>query len=863
MSQGRIVAALGLIEVVQRLGRLPKVFSLLFMLVGLASPAADAQDPQQTADPYPLRLADTSSPRDTLRSFLTDATENTLAARAGVTDADAQAAFMRAVSTMDLSTTPHSGSWVVQIQRFLLLKEILDRVALPPEEEIPGDNEVAENGLARWTIPNTGIVIKRIGEGPRTGEFLFAAETVERLDVLYRGVKHLPYKPGATPDLYDAYLRSTDSEVFREREARNRLKPVDTTNPRSTLLGFLDAVSRAHVLITEAEAALAATPPTLSEEEARQIERRAHNFLSRAAFALDLKEVPASLHDEIGIETVIQLKEIFDRMWLPNLDFVPDADMVEAARQKAPATALEAGSPFRWRYPNTEIEIVEILEGDRAGEFLFSAKTVREAEEFFNKVRDLPYRSEVSADHRGQYAFSDPTKGFYDYFTTTPGYLIPRAHFLGALLDDLPDWSLAVYAEQTVWQWGGFVLSVLAAAVAVLLVFRLARRYAKHLGEVKDHWLRVLLPVIVAVIVLIVNDFASQGLNLTGDVQAAVKAGGEAIIVAMMAWAVFALFAAFAETVIAAPQIRGESIDASLLRLLAGIVGFLVAAWIVIDGLQELGADVIPLLAGLGIGGLAVALAAQKTIANVIGSLILFANRPVRVGDFCRYGDQVGTVEKIGLISTQIRSLERTIVTVPNAEFSEMKLDNISKRDERLFKTTLQLRYETTPEQLRYLLARLRQLLLTHPMVTPEPARVRFVDLAAYSQDVEIFAYLRCQDQSTFLAIKEDILLRIVGIVNEAGTGFAFPSQTAYLGRDDGLDEDRARTAEEEVAAWRAKGALPFPEFEEQERERLQDTLDYPPKGSPHIERDEGDAALPGESPATGDSADRKQARDQ
>jgi len=96
--------------------------------------------------------------------------------------------------------------------------------------------------------------------------------------------------------------------------------------------------------------------------------------------------------------------------------------------------------------------------------------------------------------------------------------------------------------------------------------------------------------------------------------------------------------------------------------------------------------------------------------------------------------------------------------------------------------------------------------------------------------------------------------------VKDAGTGFAFPSQTAYLGRDGGLDAERSGAAEAEVDAWRSKGELPFPEFEEQERERLQDTLDYPPKGSPRIEGDESEAALPGASSATGDSDDRKQA---
>ena len=105
------------------------------------------------------------------------------------------------------------------------------------------------------------------------------------------------------------------------------------------------------------------------------------------------------------------------------------------------------------------------------------------------------------------------------------------------------------------------------------------------------------------------------------------------------------------------------------------------------------------------------------------------------------------------------------MVTVPNAEFAQMKLDNFTLRDRRLLRTTLQLRYETTPDQLRYILAKLRELLLGHPMVTLDPARVRFVGYGAYSLDVEIFAYLRCRDQNTFLAMQEDVLLRMADII--------------------------------------------------------------------------------------------------
>jgi MscS family membrane protein len=186
---------------------------------------------------------------------------------------------------------------------------------------------------------------------------------------------------------------------------------------------------------------------------------------------------------------------------------------------------------------------------------------------------------------------------------------------------------------------------------------------------------------------------------------------------------------------------RKQVLDPALTRILFRLVGIVVAAIIVIYAVEFFGFSVAPLVAGLGVGGLAIALAIRPTLENILGGLTLFADQPVRVGDFCRYGSEVGTVQEIGLRSTRIRSRERTLVTIPNAEFSQMKLENFSVRDQRLLRTTLNLRYETTMDQLRYVLAELRKLLFGHPMVTESPARVRFVDLGAYSIDVEIFAY--------------------------------------------------------------------------------------------------------------------------
>jgi MscS family membrane protein len=267
--------------------------------------------------------------------------------------------------------------------------------------------------------------------------------------------------------------------------------------------------------------------------------------------------------------------------------------------------------------------------------------------------------------------------------------------------------------------------------------------------------------------------------------------------------------------------------------MVARVCGIALTLVILFQGAHELGVPVAGLVTGLGVGGLALALAARPSIENFIGSLVLYTDRPVRVGDFCRYGEEIGKVEEIGLRSTRIRGLDRTVTTIPNAKFSRMEIVNLTRRDRMLLRTTLALRYETTPDQLRFVLAKLRELLLAHPKITNEPARVRFVGFGDYSLDVEIFAYGQTRDWNKFLAIREDVFLRIMNIVAEAGTGFAFPSRTIYQTRDGGLTGDRVEAVEAEVRSWRSEGALPFPEFADDYREQIRNTLDYPPEGSP------------------------------
>jgi MscS family membrane protein len=253
----------------------------------------------------------------------------------------------------------------------------------------------------------------------------------------------------------------------------------------------------------------------------------------------------------------------------------------------------------------------------------------------------------------------------------------------------------------------------------------------------------------------------------------------------------------------------------------------------VLGVLGTLGVNISAAVAGLGVGGIAVALAAQKSLENLFGGVTLFADRPVRVGDFFKYGDNVGTVEEIGLRSTRVRTLDRTVVSIPNGEFSNLALENFAVRDRMRLWTLIGVRYETTPDQLRYLLARLREILLAHPRITEDPARVRFVAFGAYSLDLEVFAYANTNDWNEFLQIREDIYLRFMDAVAEAGTGFAFPSSTTYVGRDDGLDDKASREAEARVGKWREEGNLPFPHFPDRFRRDVENSLEWPPLGSP------------------------------
>ena len=245
-----------------------------------------------------------------------------------------------------------------------------------------------------------------------------------------------------------------------------------------------------------------------------------------------------------------------------------------------------------------------------------------------------------------------------------------------------------------------------------------------------------------------------------------------------------------------------------------------------------LGFNLTTLLAGLGIGGIAIAFAAQKTLENLFGGISVLADEVIRVGDYCRFVDRTGTVEDISLRSTRVRTDARTELSIPNGALATMSIENFTRRDKILFNPALAIRCETTADQLRYLLAEVRRMLYEHPKVESDSASIRFANFDNSALRLEVFSYVLTRDSTEFAAIREDLLLRIMEIVEKSGSGFALPSQTMYFSRDSGLDQEKASAAQQQVQQWRDQHKLPFPDFAPADKSAFRGSIVYPPPGS-------------------------------
>ena len=224
-------------------------------------------------------------------------------------------------------------------------------------------------------------------------------------------------------------------------------------------------------------------------------------------------------------------------------------------------------------------------------------------------------------------------------------------------------------------------------------------------------------------------------------------------------------------------QYAGRAQYAALLKPMTTIIKVVLVVLIALFWADSAGYNMSTILAGLGVGSLAVALAAQKTLENLIGAITLYVARPVGPGDFCRFGTVVGTVEEIGLRSTTIRTLNRTLVVIPNSVFSSVDIENYSVRDRIRFYQELRLKL-VTPEQLTDALQQLRKLFTDKKEVMDETVSIRFFHIDDATAVLRLDAGVDTSDYQMFLAVAEELNLGIVKVVRDAGATFSGPSKS-------------------------------------------------------------------------------------
>lgn len=454
----------------------------------------------------------------------------------------------------------------------------------------------------------------------------------------------------------------------------------------------------------------------------------------RAADYLDLRRVPAARRAEEGPELAKQLASVLQRttyLQLSDLSDEPEGNAEDGLPSKTDRLAT-----LSTKSGDVDLKLVRSARDDGQLVWRVAADTVRQ----------------VPALHE---EFGIPA-----YAAQLPDWLV-ETRFFGIAL----------------WQWFGFGALLALAALAgwifeivlrrVVLLFAGTSRAgaARILGETGGP-LRLVLG-------LLVYRAGQPWLRLPLVLEQVLGVFVDALWVVAGTWIVLRVVEAISQRIVRRLTDRGQLSATALVPAGRRIARFVVLALGLLFALRTFGVNVTAIIAGLGVGGLAVALAAQKTLENLFGGITIIADAPVRVGEFCRFGASMGTVEEIGLRSTRVRTPDRTIISVPNADFAAMQVENLTRRDRfRLF-SRISLRSDTTPAQLTGILEAIPGVMSASALVDAASARAHVVSLGPTTIDLEIEAAVRTREAEKFAEVRDEVFLGVMRAIDAAGTGLA------------------------------------------------------------------------------------------
>ncbi len=326
-----------------------------------------------------------------------------------------------------------------------------------------------------------------------------------------------------------------------------------------------------------------------------------------------------------------------------------------------------------------------------------------------------------------------------------------------------------------------FIIALIFSNIfSKFLIGILKKITAKTKTKIDDQFLAILEVPLKFSIILLGFDLSKEWLNLS-KIDSLLDKFIHSFATFIIFWIIYRLVGKFAYIFDKFSSRFGKKLSADIENFMVKTLKILIVIVGIMSVLQGWGINVSAFLASLGLVGMAFALAAKDTAANLFGSLVVFTDRPFKLGDWVQTPDVEGTVENIGIRSTRIRAFSQALISVPNATIANSPITNWSKMGKRRIKTRIGLTYSTTKEQIQSILKELRDMLKHHPDIHNDTIMIRFDDFGESSLNIFCYFFTTTTNWVKFLEVKEDVNFKIMDIVKKNGTSFAFPSQSVYV----------------------------------------------------------------------------------
>lgn len=529
---------------------------------------------------------------------------------------------------------------------------------------------------------------------------------------------------------------------------------TDTSSPRSTLTGFMNVMKRRYEASLGPDSLLTrylqSTQLFPDHWVASYVQKELANDRLLSSKFYDLRNIPSAIADQAAWRLTVQLIEILARTPLPRVEDMPDAKDMEKFTYK------------KWTIPGTEIRIARVEDGPRSGEYLFTPETLAHIPERFEHIKGEPL---LTQDYGTMYTF------VYDSPSGLAFAL--RNIFPPRWLLAMPDWMKIHLFAEPLWRWVALILLFTLSMKIIWWSHRLSEAFPKNRTVLKSLSFKLIPTIVVIGLIPPVIFIIGEVLRVSPQLYGYMSLTLWGCFYLVLTWLVWDIGSLFAEWIISMERIRVDSTDSQLIRIAARIIAGGFSLGVLVEGANRIGLPSYSIFAGLGVGGIAFALAGQQTLGNLLGSLIIMFEKPFRIGHSIQTGSLSGTVEQIGFRTALLRTTEGDVLYVPSSELIRHSIENKTLRDHWRIRRSLFLALDTPMMKLNAIKDQILSILLDDLDINTESIRVTLIGIEPRGYNLQIDFIIPTSREEKQLIVTERILTQIIRISEDLGVSFA------------------------------------------------------------------------------------------